>query len=167
VPLAATLCLCLRKPNRASAIAQAPIFIREYSSFISKGKTLMTEATPAPAVPLSATEDKQWGSFAHLGGILGFIPALVIWLIFKDRGPITAVESKEALNFQITVTIGHVAIFVVNTILSLVTFGLWGFVGWLLPVGLWVATIIFSILGFQKVNAGGSYRYPFAVRLIK
>ena len=32
---------------------------------------------------------------------------------------------------------------------------------------IWVAAIILSIIGFTKVNAGGSYRYPFAIRLIK
>ena len=43
-------------------------------------------AAPAPAAPLSHEQDLQWASFAHLGGILGLLPSLIIWLVFKDRG---------------------------------------------------------------------------------
>lgn len=128
----------------------------------------MTEATPAPAAPLSEADDKLWAGLSHLGGIiLGFLAPLLIWIILKDRGARTAVESKEALNFQITVVIGQIAIFIINAILTTVTLGLWGLIGWVLPLALWVVALIFSIIGFQKVNAGGSYRYPFALRLIK
>lgn len=130
----------------------------------------MTEPAPQPAAaaaPLTEAEDKQWASFAHLGGILGFLPALIIWLVFKDRGVKTNVEAKEALNFQITVAIAQVAVFIVNAILTAVTLGFWGLISWLLPLAVWVLSLVWSIMGFQKVNAGGSYRYPVAIRLIK
>lgn len=131
----------------------------------------MTDATPQPApvaaAPLTPAEDKQWASFAHLGGILGFLPALIIWLIFKDRGARTNVEAKEALNFQIAVAIAQVAVFILNAILTAVTLGIWGLIGWILPLAVWVLSLIWSIMGFQKVNAGGSYRYPVSIRLIK
>ncbi len=126
-----------------------------------------TPATPAPAAPLTPAEDKQWASFAHLGGIIGFLPSLIIWLVFKERGAVTNVEAKEALNFQIAVAIAQVAVFIINAILTAVTLGFWGFVSWLLPLAVWVISLIWSIMGFQKVNAGGSYRYPVSLRLIK
>jgi uncharacterized Tic20 family protein len=122
---------------------------------------------PAAAAPLSEAEDKQWASFAHLGGILSFLPSLIIWLVFKDRGPKTNVEAKEALNFQITAAIAQVAVFIINAILTAVTLGFWGLIGWLLPLAVYVVSLIWSIMGFQKVNAGGSYRYPIAIRFIK
>lgn len=131
----------------------------------------MTEATPQPApvaaAPLTPAEDKQWASFAHLGGILGFLPSLIIWLIFKDRGAKTNVEGKEALNFQIAVAIAQVAVFILNAILTAVTLGIWALISWILPLAVWVLSLIWSIMGFQKVNAGGSYRYPVSIRLIK
>ncbi len=120
-------------------------------------------AQPAGA-PLSAAEDKQYASFAHLGGILGILPALIIWLIFKDRGPVVNREGKEALNFQITALIGYVACSILGTILAVV---LIGFLFYLVMAAIWVCNIIFSIMGFVKVNDGGSYRYPFAIRFIK
>jgi uncharacterized Tic20 family protein len=114
-------------------------------------------AQPAPAAPLSEADDKLWASLAHLGGIISFLPSLIIWLVLKDRGPKTNVEAKEALNFQITLAIGYV----VGIILTLV------FVGIILIWAIGIVSIIFSILGFVKVNGGGSYRYPFAIRFIK
>jgi len=120
-------------------------------------------AQPA-AAPLTEAEDKQWASFAHLGGILWLLPSLIIWLIFKDRGVKTNVEAKEALNWQITFLIGWVALTIIGTILLFVGIGI---IFTLLSWALYILNVVFSILGFVKVNNGGSYRYPFALRLIK
>jgi uncharacterized Tic20 family protein len=123
-------------------------------------------AAPTPAAPLSEAEDRQWASFAHLGGVLGFLPALIIWLVFKDRGSFTNTEAKEALNFQIAVTIAYVALNVLTLIIGAVTFGLGSILGLLVPL-VWVASVIFSILGFVKAKDGVNYRYPVSIRLIK
>lgn len=127
-------------------------------------------ATPppaaAPAAPLSEAEDRQWASFAHLGGILSFLPSLIIWLIFKDRGSFTNQEAKEALNFQITLVIAQVALFIIASILTVVTFGIGSLLfglSWII----WLVGVIFSILAFVKAKDGIAYRYPFAIRLIK
>jgi len=119
----------------------------------------MTNAAPqpAPAAPLTPAEDIQWGSFAHLGGILGFLPSLIIWLIFKDRGTFTNVEGKEALNFQITLIIAEIISYVLLAV----------FIGALLIPAVYVVRIVFSILAFLKAKDGIPYRYPFAIRLIK
>jgi uncharacterized Tic20 family protein len=128
----------------------------------------MTDPTPAaPAAPLSQAEDRQYASFAHLGGIIGILPSLIIWLVFKDRGAFTNTEAKEALNFQITALIGWVALFIITTILTFVTVGIFGFIAPLLYLAVAVVIVIFSILGFLKAKDGVSYRYPFAIRLIK
>lgn len=118
----------------------------------------MTEQpTPQTGAPLSDDETRQWASFAHLGGILGFLPSLVIWLIYKDRSAFVAQESKTALNFQITVTIGYVAFGILGIFLP------FGFLGTLL----WIASLVFSIMGYQAVQRGQAYKYPFALELIK
>ena len=126
----------------------------------------MTDATPAPAAPLTPAEDKQWASFAHLGGILGVLPSLIIWLVFKDRGSLTNTEAKEALNFQITILGASIAVFILSLVLAAITFGIGSLIGGLTWI-IWLVGVIFSIVAFTKVNAGGSYRYPFALRLIK
>ena len=136
----------------------------------------MTDPTPQPAaaqpaVPLTPAEDKQWASFAHFGGIIGFLPSLIIYLVFKDRGALTRQESKEALNWQITFTIAYLALWILVGIINAILFvtaawALTGIIG-LLPLLLYVANLVFSIMGGIKVNGGGAYRYPVAVRLIK
>ena len=141
----------------------------------------MTEATPAPApaAPLSEADDKLWASLAHLGGILYLLPSLLIYLILKDRGAKVRVEAKEALNWQITFLGAFVIIQIIVGIIGGIAvsaaiasgnyYGGTGIAGvlWILPFALWVANVIFSIIGFVKVNGGGSYRYPIALRLVK
>jgi uncharacterized Tic20 family protein len=128
----------------------------------------MTEpaATPTPAAPLTEAEDKQWASFSHFGNILSFVPALIIWLVFKDRGPKTNVEGKEALNWGINVAGALIILEILNAILLAVFFPLTILTG-ILIFALVVVNIIFAIMGGVKVNGGGSYRYPVNIRWIK
>jgi len=37
----------------------------------------------------------------------------------------------------------------------------------LLPLLLWAVNAVLSIIAGLRVNAGGSYRYPFSIRIIK
>lgn len=116
---------------------------------------------PSAPAPLTEAEDRQWASFAHLGGILSVVPSLVIWLIFKERGSFTGAEAKEALNFQITLLGVHVIAWVLSATL------VGAIIGIPLDLAAWVVGIVFSILGFLKAKDGVPYRYPFAVRLIR
>ena len=59
------------------------------------------------------------------------------------------------------------AIVMVGLLLGIVSFAIWGLFAGLLTFALWVVTIIFCIQGFVKAKDGQSYRYPFALRLIK
>ncbi|MEN0084812.1 MAG: DUF4870 domain-containing protein [Leifsonia sp.] len=125
-------------------------------------------APSAAAAPLDAAQDKQWAAFAHLGGILWFLPSLIIWLVFKDRGRLTDQEAKEALNWQITWIIAWVASQVIGIIIGSFTYGV-GYLlfGLLIPWALYIVNLVFSILGFVRVNGGGTYRYPVNFRFIK
>lgn len=113
-----------------------------------------------PSHQLNPYEDKQWGTFAHLGGVTGFIPALVIYLNFKDRGRFARQESAEALNFQLSV----VAVYIICMIFSLLPFI--GLLFSLAMMGLWVANIVLSILAGMAANKGEPYRYPLPFRFI-
>lgn len=120
----------------------------------------MTDSTPPPAAaaaPLSEADDRQWASFAHLGGILGILPALIIYLVFKDRGAFTRTESKEALNFQITVLIAYVVSFVLWLVI----------VGMLLTFVVWAGSLVLMIMAGIAANRGEDYRYPVNLRLVK
>ena len=113
-----------------------------------------------PPVAGGGSDDKSLALITHLSGIvLGFILPLIIWLMNKDnpaKGYITE-ESKEALNFQITIAIAYVITW------FLMFVGL----GFLLFPLVILANLIFCILAAMAVSSHGSYRYPFALRLIK
>jgi len=129
---------------------------------------------PAPGVP--APEERQWAMFAHLSALLGailtgalgggwgcFIGPLVIWLVKKDTMPFVNDQGKEALNFNVTVAIAFVVLF----LLSVMTLG----IGLVIAIPLWfiigIAWLVFTIIAAIKANEGVTYRYPFTLRLIK
>lgn len=119
------------------------------------------QGTPAQALPLTASEDRQFATLAHFGGILGFIPSLLIFLIFKDRGPFTAQESKEALNFTLPPTL----LALVAWLLSLVP-EIGGFFA-VVNALIWVTLTIFSVNAGIQVNRGRPYRYALNLRLLR
>jgi len=111
-----------------------------------------------------ASADRTWGMLCHLSAFAAFvlpsfgqiIGPLVVWLIKKDSMPVVADQGKEALNFNITMTLAAI----VSGALMLV---LIGFV--LLPL-VFVAWLVLTIIAAVAANRGERYRYPFCLRLI-
>lgn len=117
-------------------------------------------APPPPPSGAAPQEDRTIALITHLSGIVaGFIVPLIIWLINKDKPEKSWLtdQSKEALNFQITLLI----VYVVGVILSVIL------IGALINFAAWIACIVFSIIAGLAANKGEAYRYPFALRLIK
>jgi uncharacterized Tic20 family protein len=112
-----------------------------------------------PASTETSSDDRNLAMITHLSGfLLSVIVPLIMWLVNKDRPEKAYLvrEAKEALNFQITVLIGHV----ICWILIFIAIGI--LLGWLL----WIANLVFCIIAAVKVSSDGSYRYPFALRLV-
>ena len=121
---------------------------------------MTNDRTPAyaPPQPLSPSDERLWATLIHIGGIvIGFIAPLLGYLLLKDRSPFVAQNSKNALNFQITVVIGYV----VGWVLSLVL------IGFLVLLAVWVVSIVFSIMGAVAANRGEVYKYPLSIPFIK
>ena len=117
-------------------------------------------APPLPTTGEAPQDQRTMSLLAHLLGIVtGPIGALIIWLVSKDDASKGFVvdQSKEALNFQITVFIA----IVISWILAFVLIGLL-----LMPL-VGIANLVLCIIAGIKANNGESYRYPFALRLIK
>src|SRR3954466_3790525 len=58
------------------------------------GQPQQPYAAPTPGAPLTAAEDRQWAMWSHIGGVAvlfwaGWLPPLILWLVFKDRGALT------------------------------------------------------------------------------
>jgi uncharacterized Tic20 family protein len=109
-------------------------------------------------------DDKMWAMFAHLSGLIAsalggmaFLGPLIIWLIQKDKSPFVAEQAKEALNFQITLTIAFVASFVPCCLFP---------PAGVLTIGIYIFGLVMSIIAAMKANNGEHYKYPVTLRFI-
>ncbi|WP_353809806.1 DUF4870 domain-containing protein [Agromyces sp. SYSU T00194] len=126
----------------------------------------MSESTPPPppqdpasdaAQPLSPADQRLWATLIHIGGIFfGFIPALVGYLVLRDRGQFVREHTATALNFQITMTIAGI----IGSILVIV------FVGILILIAVYVLIIVFSIIAAVAANKGQPYSYPLSIKFV-
>ncbi len=115
------------------------------------------QPTPQAGAPLSDDETRQWASFAHLGGILGFLPSLIIWLVYRERSRYLDDQGKEALNFQITLAIAYL-VGIVTSVIG---------IGFLILLAAWVCSIVFAILAAVACSRQEWYRYPVSIRFIR
>ncbi|AJM77500.1 DUF4870 domain-containing protein [Rathayibacter toxicus] len=115
-------------------------------------------ATPPPyetqAPPLNPADEKTWAVVTHVLGIFfSFLPSLIVFLVFKGRGPFLEAHAKTALNFQLTTLIAYAA----GTILAFVLIGFVVFI--VVPI----LVLIFSIIAAVKASAGEYYKYPLSI----
>ncbi|MFF2051743.1 DUF4870 domain-containing protein [Leifsonia sp. NPDC058194] len=106
---------------------------------------------------LSPADEKLWATLVHIGGILfNWIPALIGYLVLKDRGPFVRSHTATALNFQITLFIAYA----IGWITSFVGIGL------IILLAVFVVNIVFSIIAALKANQGQYYTYPIAIKFV-
>ena len=89
-------------------------------------------------------------------GLLGFVASLVLYLIYKDRGPFARENAANSLNIQITTGI----VLLVSIPLMLV---LIGFVTFGLALG---GAFVLHLIGAIKANRGEWWRPPMTLRLV-
>jgi hypothetical protein len=105
----------------------------------------------------------MWAMLAHLSALSGFIipfgsilGPLIIWLIKRDEMSFVNDQAKEALNFNISMTI----YMLVSLVLVFVVIGI------PLMIVLGIAWLVLAILAAVKANEGVAYRYPLTLRLV-
>ncbi|HUG10723.1 MAG TPA: DUF4870 domain-containing protein [Opitutaceae bacterium] len=123
----------------------------------------MSEITVPPTQGPSKDE-KTFAMFCHLSALAGFIipfgnviGPLILWQMKKAESAFIDDQGKEALNFQITIIIAAL----ICLALIFVLIG-----AFLLPL-VGIVSLIFTVIGAIKANEGVTYRYPFAIRLVK
>jgi uncharacterized Tic20 family protein len=126
----------------------------------------MTDQTTSPAQPsqVDSRDQNMWAMLCHLSALAGFIiplgnviGPLVIWMIKKDVYPLVDDQGKEALNFQISMTIYYI----ISCILILILIGI------PLLIGLALFSLVVTIIAMVKASDGVAYRYPLSIRFIK
>ena len=100
---------------------------------------------------MSPSDQRLWATLIHIGGIIfGFLPALIGYLVLKDRGEFILEHTKTALNFQLTILIAYV----VGSILTFVLIGIF------IIIAAGIIVLIFSIIAAIAANKGELYSYP-------
>ena len=108
--------------------------------------------------PLSPSDERLWATLVHVGGIFfSFVPALIGYLVLKDRGPLVRNHTATALNFQLTMLIASI----IGSILTVIL------VGFLIIAAVGIVVIIFSIIAAIAANKGEDYKYPLSIAFIK
>lgn len=107
---------------------------------------------------------RTWAMITHLMGLAGFVlpfgnilGPMVIWAIKKDEHAFVNEQGKEAINFQLTMTLA----FIVAFILIFVVIGI------PLLVVLCIFTLIMIVVAAVKANDGVHFRYPVTIRFFK
>lgn len=115
--------------------------------------------------PQVSKDEQNWAMICHLAALSGFIipfgnvlGPLIVWLMKKEAMPLVDRHGKEALNFQITVTIAMVICLALMFVL----------IGLLLAPIVAIGALVLTIMAAVKVSNGQlDHKYPFTLRLIK
>jgi uncharacterized Tic20 family protein len=112
----------------------------------------------------------MWAMFCHLTGLAGLplpvigniVAPLVIWQIKKDDFPFVDEQGKEAVNFQISMSlyglIGSIACLITCIGVILIPF---------VVAAIYIIDFIFLLIAAVKANNGHHYHYPLTVRFVK
>lgn len=112
----------------------------------------------------STPESRMWASLAHVSAFAGLVfpfgsilGPLLIWLIKREEMPFVDDQGKEALNFNISMTM-----YTVVSMLMIVVL-----VGLLMLPAVALLWAIFVILAAVRSNEGIPFRYPLTIRFIQ
>ncbi|UNC92249.1 DUF4870 domain-containing protein [Candidatus Contubernalis alkaliaceticus] len=109
-------------------------------------------------------QSRLWGMLCHLSGLLlltgipfsNVLGPLIIWLIKKEEYNFVDEQGKEALNFQISITIYGI----ISSILIILVIGIFT------SIALFILYFVLVITASIKTSNGEPYRYPLTIRFI-
>ena len=115
--------------------------------------------------PEISKDARMWAMFCHLAGLAGcvipvvgnIVGPLILWQIKKEDFPFVDEHGKEAVNFQISMSL-----------YALITIPLFFIcVGPFLLAAVGIVDLVFLLIAAVKANNGYHYRYPLTIRFIK
>lgn len=116
--------------------------------------------------PISPAEERNLGAIAHgaplvatvlSAGTLGFVASLVIYVMYKDRGPFVRAHAANSLNVQIlTGIVLVVSIPLMFVLVGFLTFGL-----------AFVYAFVMHLLGAIKANNGEWWEPPMTPKFVR
>jgi uncharacterized protein len=132
---------------------------------------------------MPAPSERGWAVLAHLSGCLwilgipfaGTIATAIIYITKRHESPFVADQTREAQNFQNTVSVAVIAVFVLAAFVverlaihhatepALAAIAL----GAVALAVIMIANVLLSIVAALAAQRGETYRYPFCVRFIR
>lgn len=118
--------------------------------------------------PLNASEERNWAMACHLSALLGFVlmpsaniwAPLIIWLWKRNDSAFIDQAGRESVNFHISLWIYSLVAIAMAFTIVLIPLAI------LLGGALYLAGLVYTIIGAVKTSGGEHYRYPFTLRLI-
>ncbi len=114
--------------------------------------------------PSLSGEDRLWGALAHFSafamyftGIGHIVGPMIIWLWKRDTSPWVSEEAREAMNFNISVSIYAIPLIALCFVV----------IGFPLLALLHAFQVVCIIIAGLKASDGRSFRYPLNLRLVK
>lgn len=116
-----------------------------------------------------STDDRTIAVLAHLSPLVGlvltatllsFLAPLLVWFLWRDRGPLVRNAAASAFNFNVTVWVANIAAVICAFTLLLLPVAI------VLWVGAFIAQLVLSIKGAVAANRGEVYRYPLQVPIL-
>ena len=125
---------------------------------------------------MSPEDERTWGAISHAGavvamvcsaGFLGFLASIVVYAIYKDRGPFVRSHAANSINIQITMFIWLVVLGILTIPVALLTLGL----GLVVMLPALAAAFLFAgilhVIGALKAYNGEWWNPPFTPRFVK
>ena len=122
--------------------------------------------------------EKTYATFNHLAGLIGlmdgmgvvsFISTLIMWRIKSKESPFLDDHGREAVNFQISMTLLLLAGWAVWGLFVAVTIGI-GVITLPIPIlatlAMFIVRLVAGIRASMAANRGEFYRYPMCIRFI-
>lgn len=122
-----------------------------------------------PYPPQQGGDDRTIAVLAHLSplialvlsaGWLSFLGPLIVWFIWRDRGPLVRQAAAGAFNFNITVWVTSIIAWICLFTVILIPLAI------VLWIGAFLAQVILSIKGAFAASRGEVYRYPLQVPIL-
>jgi uncharacterized Tic20 family protein len=122
--------------------------------------------TKSGSPSLTPEVERTWALTAHAiagaamvlsAGTLGFVAALVIYLVYKDRGPFVRQHAADAVNIQLNALLW----FIVGGILVLVL------VGFAVLAVVPIVAVVLHILGAVKAYQGEWHWSPLTIKFVQ
>lgn len=120
---------------------------------------------------MPTSEERTAAMLCHIGAVVGsFVPPanlivpVVIWMLKRDQSAFVNEHGKEAINFQISLSLALTALGLLTAVLVFLLIGLL-----LIPVIIILAIVglVLGVVAGLKAYEGQMYRYPYILRLLK